>query len=36
MGTNASYNGVYTQKTDPDDSWNMNLGNNKEDLTWLL
>jgi len=36
MGTNTSYNGVYTQKADPNDSWNMDLGNNKEDLTWLL
>ena len=36
MGTNTSYNGVYTQKSDPNDSWNMDLGNNKEDLTWLL
>tara|TARA_Y100001972_G_scaffold21111_2_gene25020 strand:+ start:3369 stop:4949 length:1581 start_codon:yes stop_codon:yes gene_type:complete len=36
MGTNTSYNGVYTPKSDPNDSWNMDLGNNKEDLTWLL
>ena len=36
MGTNTSYNGIYTQKSDANDSWNMNLGNDKEDLTWLL
>ena len=36
MGTNTSYNGVYTQTSDPNNSWNMNIGNDNEDLTWLL
>ena len=36
MGTNTTYNGAYSSNSDPNDSWNMDVGNNKEDLTWLL
>ena len=36
MGTSTTYNGAYSSNSDPNDSWNMNLGNDNEDLTWLL
>jgi hypothetical protein len=36
MGTNSTYNGAYSSNTDPNDTWNMQVGRDKEDLTWLL
>ena len=37
MGSSTGYDGVYGQ-TDADthDSWNMDLGKDQEDITWLI
>ena len=36
IGTNKSYNGPYTGTTDQNDSWNINVKGEKQDITWLL
>jgi len=37
MGTSTTYNGAYSSNSDPNNSWNMDVGNkDNEDLTWLL
>ena len=36
MGNSTTYNGVYSQRSNENNSWNMNINGEDEDLTWLL
>ena len=36
MGNSTTYNGVYSQRSNENNSWNMNINGESEDLTWLL